>query len=90
MKKKLREIKCSRPSMQLEARTHLDFHKASISMEIDTHGIKHLDLDRAKLMVEVDVPETFKEFCQLHGVKGKRVVEWMNENYKQIIHDINE
>ena len=42
-----------------------------------------------KLMVEVDEPETLKEFAKIHGLKKKKVMKWLNENFEEVIEDIN-
>ena len=35
-----------------------------------------------EVFVMVDEPETLKEFCELHNMPKKVVVEWLIKNYK--------
>jgi hypothetical protein len=36
-----------------------------------------------KLFTEVDVPETLKEFRELHDLSKEELLQWLNNNYKK-------
>ena len=36
-----------------------------------------------EILTEVDEPETMKEFCEMHNMPKKVVVEWLNKNFKK-------
>jgi len=43
----------------------------------------YLDSDNIEVRKEVEVPETMNEFLDMHGLKKKELVKWLNENYKK-------
>lgn len=38
--------------------------------------------DNLQHFIEVNEPETIKEFCEKHNMPKKEVIEWLNKNYK--------
>lgn len=35
-----------------------------------------------EITIEVNVPETIKEFCNIYDISKKTLLEWLIENYK--------
>jgi len=35
-----------------------------------------------EIFIEVDEPETIKEFLKVHNITKTELVEWLNQNYK--------
>lgn len=43
---------------------------------------EHISLPTVEVTHEVDVPETLKEFREMHDLTKERLVEWLNKNYR--------
>lgn len=77
MKKELRELNAT-----IEGITgnHCVYDElTTISLEYKIHEM--VDVNSLKLYVSEDVPETLKEFREMHNISKKDLVKWLNENY---------
>ena len=43
---------------------------------------EQIDLETIEFYVEVEEPETYKEFKKEHNLNSKQLIEWLNKNYK--------
>ncbi len=43
-----------------------------------------IDHSTVEITHEIEVPETIKEFCEVNLISKSELVDWLNDNYKQI------
>jgi len=55
----------------------------SVRKELTFSTYENIDnIESLTHFVEVEEPETIKEFCSKHNLPKKELVEWLNEHYK--------
>lgn len=78
MKKELREVDINLHATELS----IDACGGHREMKLEARVYGDMIGKGIKTFIEVDIPETLKEFRGMHSLSKQDLVKWLNENYK--------
>lgn len=77
MRKEKKEVEIELTGVEVQA---YGYNNKKYIYTIESY--KHITKDNFKAFIDVDIPETFKEFKKQKGVTNKQILEFLNKNYK--------